>query len=64
MPNPLPDFDCEHCEDTRLAHRDCETCEGGGWVDDEEDGGTMTCPECNAEPCPHCAVPDHANSTI
>jgi hypothetical protein len=54
MPNPLPDFDCEHCQDTKLAHPDCETCEGNGWVDDPKDGGTMTCPECDGERCPHC----------
>ena len=23
---------------------DCPECEGRGWVEDEENGGTMTCP--------------------
>jgi hypothetical protein len=27
----------------------CDACHGNGWVEDEEDGGTMTCEQCDGE---------------
>jgi len=27
----------------------CDMCQGNGWVYDDEDGGTMCCPECEEE---------------
>ncbi len=49
---PEPDYTCTQCDGTGMEHPLCEICLGVGWVDD--DGGTMTCPECDAEPCSHC----------
>lgn len=51
---PEPDNTCTQCEGTMMEYPDCDTCGGQGWVDDPDDGGTMTCPECDAEPCSHC----------
>lgn len=48
------DLDCPACNGTGMAVPDCESCNGNGWVDDEEDGGTMTCPECNGDKCDTC----------
>lgn len=31
------------------ADEPCPTCDGNGWVYDEEDGGTMTCPDCGGD---------------
>lgn len=45
---------CIFCEDTGMEYPDCETCGGWGWIEDPEDGGTMTCPECAGEPCHVC----------
>ena len=46
---------CKECEGTGSAMPEgCQYCEDSGWVDDPEDGGTMTCPECDglaAEDC-------------
>jgi DnaJ-class molecular chaperone len=48
------DWKCEACDGTGMAVPDCEECSGNGWVDDEEDGGTMTCPSCNGNKCDTC----------
>lgn len=48
------DWKCVACDGTGMAVPDCEACEGTGWVDDEKDGGTMTCPECNGDKCDQC----------
>jgi hypothetical protein len=54
-PKPQPDdWKCEACNGTRMAVPDCETCEGNGWVYDEEDGGTMCCPDCGGDECDVC----------
>lgn len=45
---------CKHCNGTGKEFPDCPECEGRGWVDDPDDGGTMTCPECDDEPCSEC----------
>lgn len=45
---------CTECQGTGVAVPDCETCDGNGWVDDEEDGGTMTCPDCLGDRCEAC----------
>lgn len=49
-----PIYYCEHCQDTQLEHPNCETCKGFGWIEDPSDGGTMSCPECDGEPCQTC----------
>lgn len=45
---------CAECDGTGKALPDCETCGGDGWIEDEEDGGTMTCPDCQDEACDIC----------
>lgn len=45
---------CTPCEGTGQSVPDCEACDGNGWVDDPEDGGTMTCPECDDDKCDFC----------
>lgn len=35
-------YECDNCNDTG----ECPECGGAGWVDDEEDGGTKSCPDC------------------
>jgi DnaJ-class molecular chaperone len=45
---------CTACEGTGQAVPDCEACDGHGWVDDEDEGGTMTCPECLDDKCESC----------
>lgn len=52
-PNP-EDYECIACHGKGMAVPDCEACSGDGWVIDEEDGGTMTCPECDREKCEVC----------
>lgn len=47
-------YTCPHCKDSNLEFPDCETCGGNGWVYDPSNGGTMTCPECQCEPCHLC----------
>ncbi len=47
-------YDCPFCKGTGMANPDCETCEGNGWVEDEEDGGTKVCPDCDGEECQEC----------
>lgn len=47
-------FECRECDGTGQAVHDCEACQGNGWVEDEEDGGTMTCPECFDDKCDRC----------
>jgi DnaJ-class molecular chaperone len=27
----------------------CKTCDGDGWIYDDEDGGTKVCPDCDGE---------------
>ena len=29
--------------------RKCDECDGNGWVQDDSDGGTMTCPKCDGD---------------
>jgi DnaJ-class molecular chaperone len=53
MSNPN-DWECPDCKGTGAVDPECEACGGDGWVEDEEDGGTMTCPECLGEKCPAC----------
>lgn len=48
------DFKCEACDGSGQAEPNCEGCCGTGWVDDPEDGGTMTCPDCLDEKCERC----------
>lgn len=48
------DFICEECAGTGMANPNCKACDGNGWVKDEKDGGTMTCPECDNEKCCEC----------
>ena len=48
------DWKCEACDGTGMAEPECECCQGNGWVDDPDDGGTMTCPECFGEKCAEC----------
>lgn len=50
----IEDWKCEVCDGTGQAVPDCETCSGNGWVDDPEDGGTMTCPDCLDDKCESC----------
>lgn len=45
---------CNKCDGTGRAHEECETCESNGWVDDPDDGGTMTCPDCQGESAELC----------
>ena len=42
---------CTQCDGQRNKFLDepCQTCGNDGWVDDDIDGGTMTCPECDGE---------------
>lgn len=54
-PKPKPeDWICTACDGSGMAVPDCETCDGRGWVDDEEDGGTMMCPDCDGDKCDTC----------
>lgn len=46
--------ECPHCSGKKMELPDCEECEGRGWVEDEELGGTMSCPECGGETCSTC----------
>lgn len=39
---------CKECRGVGKK-AECELCEGNGWVDDPEDGGTMVCPDCDGE---------------
>ena len=48
------DYTCKHCNGTGMEDPECEMCEGKGWIEDEENGGTMTCPECDGEECSEC----------
>lgn len=46
----------KHCIDG-WETEECPTCEHSGWVEDNEDGGTKVCPECDgdaANQCEHC----------
>lgn len=52
---------CESCDGTGRAAPDCHTCAGAGWVDDPEDGGTMTCPQCDDEMCDVCGGSGHVS---
>ncbi|MBI1202628.1 MAG: hypothetical protein GC182_08975 [Rhodopseudomonas sp.] len=55
QPTPkLDDWKCEECDGTGMDFADCPECQGNGWVDDEEDGGTMTCPTCDGCKCETC----------
>lgn len=48
---------CKVCNGTGFTHEECEKCGRDGWVEDLDDGGTMTCPTCDgesAEICPVC----------
>lgn len=38
---------CEACAGTGKRGPECEVCAGNGWVDDPDDGGTMSCEECD-----------------
>lgn len=40
----VEDWKCTECEGTGMAFPDCDTCSGNGWVEDDKDGGTMSCP--------------------
>lgn len=51
---PPTEFVCSECDGTGQMVPDCEVCDGNGWVYDEEEGGTMTCPECDDEKCDVC----------
>lgn len=51
---PPEDYDCPDCAGTGKEMPDCSECHGGGWIDDPEDGGTMTCPECGDQKCETC----------
>jgi DnaJ-class molecular chaperone len=46
--------DCPVCEGTGYMFPHCPTCEGAGWVPDPSDGGTKTCPDCDAATCDNC----------
>lgn len=46
--------ECQHCKGTCVEFPECETCGGNGWVDDPDDGGTISCPECGGEKCSTC----------
>jgi len=48
------EWECSVCNGTGRAQPDCPQCYGDGWVEDKSDGGTMTCPSCNYEPCSEC----------
>jgi DnaJ-class molecular chaperone len=48
------EIECPHCGGTKKEFPECEECEGKGWVDDPDDGGTMDCPECHGEECSTC----------
>lgn len=50
----VDDWKCTACEGTGKAVPDCECCDGNGWIDDEKDGGTMTCPDCLDDRCEIC----------
>lgn len=52
--NDPEELDCPLCHGSGLVMWDCETCEGNGWVEDSEDGGTMMCPDCDGEKCEFC----------
>ena len=54
----LRGYECPYCKDTHMKYPDCETCDGNGWVDDPDDGGTMCCPECDGEECYYCQEED------
>lgn len=41
---------CPLCGGTGMEVIMCEECGGDGWVYDPSDGGTMTCPTCDAFP--------------
>ncbi len=45
---------CKVCDGEGKVFPSCESCEGRGWVDDPEDGGTMECPVCKNEECEEC----------
>ena len=55
-------LDCSACEGTGLEGGECSVCDSNGWVDDPEDGGTMTCPECNDERCAYCGGEGRVNA--
>lgn len=40
--------DCDCCDGSGYDDS-CQECEGRGWVDDESDGGTITCPNCDGD---------------
>jgi DnaJ-class molecular chaperone len=44
---------CPECQGTGRQD-ECAECNSYGWVDDPEDGGTMTCPGCNGDSCEDC----------
>lgn len=48
------DLTCENCHGSGQEFPACEACAGNGWVDDPDDGGTMTCPVCDDEKCSDC----------
>jgi len=48
------DWRCQSCNGTGKFLPNCETCQGDGWVHDDENGGTMTCPSCENEECGDC----------
>lgn len=53
MPD-LNDHQCPDCEGTGNSVPHCKTCEDRRWVYDEEDGGTMCCPDCGGDACETC----------
>lgn len=50
----MEDVKCKMCDGTGMADPDCPECEGCGWVEDPENGGTMSCPECGGDECAYC----------
>lgn len=50
---------CQHCMGTGKEFPNCPTCEGMGWIEDDEYGGTMNCPECDNEDCSVCGGEGH-----
>jgi|AntDeeMetagen681_2_1112603.scaffolds.fasta_scaffold08533_4 DnaJ-class molecular chaperone len=42
-------MNCAVCDGTGYLSDECGTCGRAGWIEDDQDGGTMTCPDCDGD---------------
>jgi len=53
-----PNCVCKECGGGGRNGDECEDCDSYGYVDDPDDGGTMTCPSCDGYSGENCLICD------